>query len=60
MNSVLLSLSASLAHPGHGITAPTSWRHFLTEPLHVASLAIPALILSALVLRRLMRRRSGS
>jgi len=25
-------------HPGHGDTDPTSWRHYLTEPLHTALL----------------------
>lgn len=28
-----------LAHPGHGDTDPESWRHYLTEPVHVLVLA---------------------
>ena len=33
-----------LAHPGHGTTDPESWRHYLTEPVHVlTALAIVAL-----------------
>lgn len=29
----------ALAHPGHGDTDPDSWRHYLTEPVHVVVLA---------------------
>ena len=30
----------AFAHPGHGHTDPQSWTHYLTEPVHVAVLAI--------------------
>ncbi len=32
---VSLTSAPALAHPGHGQTEPQSWRHYLTEPLHV-------------------------
>jgi hypothetical protein len=40
--SLLASLVVSapalaLAHPGHGTTNPDSWRHYLTEPVHVVT-----------------------
>jgi hypothetical protein len=37
----LLTL-ALLAHPGHGHTAPESWTHYLTEPVHVIPFALAA------------------
>lgn len=36
---VWLSCAVALAHPGHGHTAPSTWRHYLTEPVHVGVLA---------------------
>ena len=29
---------AAFIHPGHGTTDPSSWRHYLTEPVHVVVL----------------------
>lgn len=37
-----LSMLALLAHPGHGHTDPTSWVHYLTEPVHVVPFALAA------------------
>lgn len=49
----------ALAHPGHGETAPESWTHYLTEPMHVLSLAMTvSLIVGAGVLRRRRRPRT--
>ncbi len=33
-----------LAHPGHGHTDPASWRHYVTEPVHLAALAATAAV----------------
>ena len=35
---ITTSLLAAFFHPGHGTTDPSSWRHYLTEPMHVAVL----------------------
>jgi hypothetical protein len=32
---VCLVPAVALAHPGHGDGEPSSWRHYLTEPIHV-------------------------
>ena len=45
---VMLGPSLAHAHPGHGETEPDSWLHFLTEPVHVISLAIAILALVAI------------
>jgi len=48
----------ALAHPGHGATEPSSWTHYLTEPLHAGIVAIAA---GASVLAfRALRKRSAS
>ena len=36
---VLLFSARAFAHPGHGDTDPGTWRHYLTEPVHVLTLA---------------------
>jgi hypothetical protein len=30
---------ALVLHPGHGLTEPSSLRHYLTEPIHVIAIA---------------------
>ena len=35
-----LSPAVASAHPGHGTTAPNSWTHYLTEPVHIAVLGV--------------------
>ena len=45
----------AIAHPGHGHTAPESWTHYLTEPLHAGVLAGAAV--ASVVLVRLWRAR---
>ena len=52
----MLKLFTSLAHPGHGTTDPSSWRHYLTEPLHVVVIAGAALLAVEVVLWRVRRR----
>jgi hypothetical protein len=52
----MLKLFTSLAHPGHGTTDPSSWRHYLTEPLHVVVIAGAALLVVEVVLWRVRRR----
>ena len=38
---------ALFAHPGHGTTDPSSWRHYLTEPIHgIAAVAAIALAIA--------------
>lgn len=56
---LLLLPSIAFAHPGHGTTAPTSWSHYLTEPVHVVplALAIVAVAIVALCVRHEARRR---
>jgi hypothetical protein len=44
----MTSLLAVFAHPGHGSTDPSSWRHYLTEPLHVAVVVLAAIAAVAL------------
>jgi hypothetical protein len=33
----------SAAHPGHGLTEPSSWQHYIVEPVH----AVPVLLVIA-------------
>ena len=47
---LLLLAPAAWAHPGHGHTEPDTWRHYLTEPVHV--LAGAAVMLVAFVVTR--------
>ncbi len=48
--------SSAAAHPGHGLGGGSAhWLHYLSEPLHVAPLAVAAL---ALVFGLAWRRRS--
>ncbi len=49
---------AALAHPGHGTTDPGTWTHYLTEPVHVATLGAAAFvaIVGVISLRRARRR----
>ena len=51
----------AFAHPGHGMTDPASWTHYLTEPVHVvlAAVAISAWLLVGLRWRARDRSRSG-
>ena len=54
---VLGMAEAAAAHPGHGIGGGSeAWLHYLSEPLHVAPLALAAL---ALALVRVHRRRAA-
>ena len=48
------AFAITLAHPGHGTTSPSSWSHYLTEPVHVVTLvaAIVAIVALAVALRR--------
>jgi hypothetical protein len=61
--ATLLALVPSIAaaHPGHGHTDPDSWRHYLTEPIHIAALAGVAALAIGIgsAWRRARRRRSG-
>ncbi len=52
--------AVAFAHPGHGHTDPSTWRHYLTEPLHVAVLAVAAaaVLVTWLAYRRLAQQRS--
>ena len=43
-SALLFVASAAAAHPGHGIT-PDGWLHWVSEPLHVAPLAVIGLAL---------------
>ena len=52
----MLQLFTSLAHPGHGTTDPSSWRHYLTEPMHIVAFAAVASVVVELVLWRVKRR----
>jgi putative copper export protein len=58
---VLVTLVPSLAfaHPGHGETQPDTWRHFVTEPVHVLSLAIAIVAITALFMIWWRRRDSS-
>jgi uncharacterized membrane-anchored protein len=51
------SLSTALAHPGHGDTDPNGWRHHLTEPVHVAAVAVALVALVVVVRRWTVRRK---
>lgn len=54
MNALLV-----LLHPGHGHTDPSGWLHYLTEPLHVATIGgavVAAITVGTLAWRRLRRR----
>ncbi len=54
--STLVALA--MLHPGHGTTDPSSWAHYLTEPIHVVALAgAVALAVTELALWRFARRR---
>lgn len=59
---VLAMLIPSLAfgHPGHGETQPDTWMHFLSEPVHVISLAIAIVAIVALFTVWWRRQRDGS
>ena len=46
----MLSLALYI-HPGHGTTDPSSWRHYLTEPVHVITAVVA--IAAAIALWRL-------
>ncbi|HEY0255651.1 MAG TPA: hypothetical protein VGC41_29180 [Kofleriaceae bacterium] len=52
------TILTSLAHPGHGITEPSSFRHYLTEPLHVVALAALVAVAFELVMWRRAKRRA--
>jgi hypothetical protein len=48
--------SIAAAHPGHGHTDPDTWRHWLTEPVHLASIgAVTALAVAITVAWRRAR-----
>ena len=50
--AALLVASAAGAHPGHGLDGgSTHWLHYLSDPLHIAPVALVALSL-ALAWRR--------
>lgn len=51
--------AASHAHPGHQSAGLGSWLHLLTEPDHLAMLALPVAICAWLGARR-WRRRQGA
>jgi len=55
----MLHLITSLAHPGHGMTDPSSFRHYLTEPLHIVAIAAVAFVAIELVLWRVKRTSRG-
>ena len=65
MKTLLLALvfclipALAFAHPGHGTTDPSSWRHYLTEPVHVGVLAGAVALVVASVLE-LRRRRAAA
>lgn len=42
-------------HPGHGPTEPTSWLHYLTEPVH-SGIALVVAIASAIVALAVWRK----
>jgi hypothetical protein len=44
-----LAVLFALAHPGHGETAPSSWRHYLTEPVHLTALLVASLAVAIVV-----------
>lgn len=52
------ALAAFGLHPGHGATDPSSFRHYLSEPLHVAVLGGAAIV--AIAVLRLAWRRARS
>lgn len=47
----------AFGHPGHGTTDPSSWRHYLTEPVHASVLA-SALVLFVTSVLEVRRRRA--
>lgn len=49
---------ALFVHPGHGTTDPSSWRHYLTEPVHV--IVVAAAIVAAVALWRFALARERS
>ena len=57
-----LAPATAFAHPGHGHTDPDSWRHYLTEPVHVIPLAVLAVIavVAVMALRSRARRPGAS
>ena len=51
--AVFMLASQAAAHPGHGLGGgSTRWLHYLTEPPHVAPVAIGALALALAVRAR--------
>ncbi|HEY1558557.1 MAG TPA: hypothetical protein VGF94_27225 [Kofleriaceae bacterium] len=53
------SLLAAFMHPGHGTTDPDSWRHYLTEPVHVVTLAaLAVVVVVAIAFLRAPRRQA--
>lgn len=42
--SSLLSFASLLAHPDHGTTDPSSWLHYLTQPMHLVVLGGAAVL----------------
>lgn len=52
-----LAPSLAPAHPGHGATEPSSWTHYLTEPLHVGVLA--AVTVAAVLSLRALRNHAS-
>ena len=65
MKTLLLALvfcfipALAFAHPGHGTTDPSSWRHYLTEPVHVAVLASALALVVASVFEIRRRKRAS-
>jgi hypothetical protein len=54
---VLLAPATALAHPGHGVQAPTSLGHVLVEHGWLAALIAFAVIAGGLQVRRTLRAR---
>jgi len=54
--ALLLSASATLAHPGHGEPSSSTWAHHLTEPLHLAGWLALGLVSAGCVLHARRRR----
>ena len=51
--SVFVVASQAAAHPGHGLGGGSyHWLHYLTDPLHVAPVALGALALVIIVRAR--------
>jgi hypothetical protein len=43
---LITAATAAAAHPGHGLAGASTWLHYLSDPLHLAPVAVAGLVIA--------------